>query len=282
MRGLAVTHLRNGLLHPFLLRQLLVTSLVQEVRPAEADEGHLQERVLHEQAGHDAGDRHQVVTDSQALRLAGEHPQEDIRKHSEDIPRVASDVTETVETEPGQDALPSSGVRLRRCGLLLVPGFGCGFLHRGGFFLPHFGPGCCFRFLFPFFHPFTPFLSRLHGCRGLFLFLLLRAVRIDPFLLVAGGDDLRDVHLLSLMCVHRVDDRVDREVGADELQSTHHAASESSHSREISRCSQAPADAFLHRRGVIEPFSSLLDLPLQGSLAGLLRQAEESVAPGLA
>ena len=77
---LEVANLRDGLqLHTFLFCQLLVTGLVEKVCPAEADEGHLQQRVLHEEACHDAGYRHQVVPDSETLRLAGEHPEEHIR-----------------------------------------------------------------------------------------------------------------------------------------------------------------------------------------------------------
>ena len=84
------------------------------------------------------------------------------------------------------------------------------------------------------------------------------------------------------MGVHRVDDRVEREVDADELQSADDTASEAAHSGQVGRSSEAPADALLHGGGVVELLSTLLDLPLQGSLARLLRQAEERVAPGLA
>ena len=71
-----------------------MTSLVDEVRSAQTDEGHLQQRILDEHARHDAGDGHEIVLDPQGLRLTCKHPQEDVRQHGEDVPCIAADVTE--------------------------------------------------------------------------------------------------------------------------------------------------------------------------------------------
>ena len=138
-----------------------------------------------------------------------------------------------------------------------------------------------FSLFFPNFFPFrSRFLDGLGlGCltdRG---FLLL-CVRIDPFLLVSGRDDLRDI--LSLLGVHRVDDRIEREVGAHELQSAGHAASHSSERHEIRCGTETPADSLLHFGRVVHLFRPLLDLPLEGSLPGLFRKREDGVTGGLA
>ena len=107
---------------------------------------------------------------------------------------------------------------------------------------------------------------------------MVLSVRFDPFLLVTGKDDLRDIHLLTLPLVHGVDDRVDSEVGADELEPAGHSARESSQRREIRRGSDAPADAFLRCRRTVHLLAALLDLTLEGSLPNLFREAEERVS----
>ena len=138
-----------------------------------------------------------------------------------------------------------------------------------------------FSLFFPNFFPLrNRFLEGLGlGCLTDRRFLHL-CIRIDPFLLVAGCDDLR--YGLTLVRVHRVDDRVESEVGADELQSAGHPASEASHRREIRCGSQAPADSLFHFGRVVHLFRPLLDLPLEGSLPGLFRKPENGVAGGLA
>ena len=50
--------------HAITFGELLVSGLVDEVRTAETDEGHLQKRVLDEEARHDARDGHQVILDT--------------------------------------------------------------------------------------------------------------------------------------------------------------------------------------------------------------------------
>ena len=184
---LAVSHLR---LDPFLPGELLVPGLVEKVRTAEADEGHLQERVPDEQSRHDAGDRDEVVPEPEALRLAGEHANEHIREHGEDITRIAADITEAVQSEAREDALPAACVRLFGSGFpwLFLPGhLGLGSRFRRGLLLFVFV--LLLNLLFPFIHLKHGFRNGFSGGSlklfGFILFLVL-SVRFDPFLLVTG------------------------------------------------------------------------------------------------
>ena len=97
---------------------------------------------------------------------------------------------------------------------------------------------------------------------------------------MSGCDDLR--YILSLAGIDGVDDGIDGEVRADELEAAYGTAAEASHRREIRCRTKAPADSLLHLGGVVHLFSTLLDLPLKGSLPGFFRKREEGVAGGLA
>lgn len=76
--------------------QRLVSRLVQQVHAAQPDKEHLQQRVTHEQTGHDTRYRQQVVPESQRLCLAGKSPQQDVGQHGHDISEVACDIAQSL------------------------------------------------------------------------------------------------------------------------------------------------------------------------------------------
>ena len=76
--------------------QRLVSSLVQQVRAAQTDKEHLQQRVTHEQTGHNTRYRQQVVPKAQRLRLAGKSSQQDVGQHGHDISEVARDIAQSL------------------------------------------------------------------------------------------------------------------------------------------------------------------------------------------
>ena len=254
-----------------------MTGLVQQVRSSEADKGHLQQRVLDEETSHDARDRHEVVPDSETLRLAGEHPQEDVRQHGQYVSGIAAYVADAVQSEACHDALPASRIVSDRiCLILHLDSIICFFLNHGRriFFLD-------LLFGDTFFRSFLYFMLS----RGLLLFrnipdlFLFRFVHLQPFLFVSRKHDGRD--LLPLFRVNGIDDGIDRKVSADEFQSSGDSAGESSEGHEIRCGTEPPADTLLDLRRVVHIFSTLLDLTLKGSLASLLRQSEDRVSGSL-
>ena len=255
-----------------------MTGLVQQVRSSEAYQGHLKQRISDEESSHDAGDRHQVVPDSQALRLAGEHPEKDVWQHRKDIPGIAADVADTVQSEACQEALPASRIVLggSRCLLFHDRAF-CDLVRYSRRFFLNFrcrklSLFCgCFRFFLP---------DRWFLFLGLILNIMrFRFIHLQPFLFVSREYYGRD--LLPLFRVNGIDDGIDRKVSADEFQSSGDSAGESSEGHEIRCGTEPPADTLLDLRRVVHIFSTLLDLTLEGSLASLLRQSEDRVSGSL-
>ena len=76
--------------------QSLVSRLVQQVCAAQTDKEHLQQRVTHEQTGHNTRYRQQVVPKAQRLCLAGKSPQQDVGQHGHDISEVARDIAQSL------------------------------------------------------------------------------------------------------------------------------------------------------------------------------------------
>ena len=76
--------------------QRLVSRLVQQVCAAQTDKKHLQQRVTHEQTGHNTRYRQQVVPKAQRLCLAGKSPQQDVGQHGHDISEVARDIAQSL------------------------------------------------------------------------------------------------------------------------------------------------------------------------------------------
>ena len=95
-----------------------MSSLVQQVRAAQTDKEHLQQRVTHEQTGHDTRYRQQVVPQAQRLCLAGKRPQQDVGQHGHDISEVARDVSHTVQPQHTEQSVPT--VRVVLYGLFLL------------------------------------------------------------------------------------------------------------------------------------------------------------------
>ena len=112
---------------------------------------------------------------------------------------------------------------------------------------------------------------------GLFL---LTAVHRQPFLLVPGRDDLRDI--LALAGIYGIDDGIDGEVRTDELEAADDSAAKASHRREIRCGTESPADSLFNFGRIVHLFRTLLNLPLKRCLPGLFRKPKDGVAGGLA
>ena len=76
-----------------------MSGLVDEVQATHTDENHLQNGILYKESGDHGCHRYQVITEMQALRLAGHHADKNVRHHGYDIAEVVADVSKTGETE---------------------------------------------------------------------------------------------------------------------------------------------------------------------------------------